>query len=145
MRFICFILKILVRGIVPGFYKLSYILHAVRLCTSVEVHPSWFLIVWLHRTCVLVYAPDCLATCVLVYATYVAIVCIQVMCENSGSLSDQKVLQQSSEITILKTKLDILRKQHRELINIHIKKYKSQRETSNLFLNQMMRYGTVYR
>ena len=54
------------------------------------------------------------------YAMYVAIVCIQEMCKNSGSLSDQKVLQQSSEIMILKTELDILRKQHMELINIHI-------------------------
>ena len=49
------------------------------------------------------------------------IVCIQEMCKSSSSSSDQKVIQQSSEIEMLNTKLETLRKQHMQLIDIHSK------------------------
>ena len=46
---------------------------------------------------------------------------LQEMHKSSSSSSDQKVIQQSSEIEMLNIKLETLRKQHMQLIDIHSK------------------------
>ena len=51
------------------------------------------------------------------------------MCKSSGSLSHQKVMQQSLEINMLNIKLETLRKQHMQLTDVH-SKCKSQKENS---------------
>ena len=57
------------------------------------------------------------------------IVCMQEMCKNSDSSSDQKVSQQSSEIMMLKTELETVKKQNKQIIDIH-SKCKSRKENS---------------
>ena len=54
------------------------------------------------------------------------VICMQ---ETSDSSSDQKFLQQSSEIMMLKSKLEKLRKEKKQLIDIH-SKCKSRNEIS---------------
>ena len=49
------------------------------------------------------------------------IICIQETCRGSSNSSDQKVIQQSSEIMMLNVKLETLRKENKQLIAIHSK------------------------
>ena len=49
------------------------------------------------------------------------------MCRSSDSSLDQKVLQQSSEISVLKSELKALKEKNQQLIDIHIK-YKSKKD-----------------
>ena len=57
------------------------------------------------------------------------IIYIQELSKSGSSSSDHKILQQSSEIEMLNTKLKILRKQYTHLIDVH-SKCKSQKEIS---------------
>ena len=43
------------------------------------------------------------------------------MCDGSGSSSDQTIMQQTSEIMLLKAEFETLRKDHEQLIDIHSK------------------------
>ena len=58
------------------------------------------------------------------------IVYVQELSKSDSSSSDQKILHQSSEIVMMNTKLETLRKQHMELIDIH-SKCKSQKQNTD--------------
>ena len=63
------------------------------------------------------------------YICHVLLVHIQELCKGDSSLSDQKVLQQESELMMLKKELETIKKQHQQLTDIH-SKCKSQKENS---------------
>ena len=54
---------------------------------------------------------------------------MQELCGSGDSSSDSRILQQSSEIMILKAELESLKKKHKQLTDIH-SRHKSQRKIS---------------